>query len=187
MSYRLGVISASLILATCVVQDRAVASTREISAEVQNVLAYKGKGGYPPTQRRLIAQSFEKYWASFLARIPRLSPSEHAWIEQEVKSGSSERLFAIWPRVEYSKYQLVQHATGCVDIFRKLQSHIGSHPAEAYLWVKSLNCHRDADGLARLLRRLDLMQERVDQSFYIAMMSVWVSETIDGILEDILN
>src|SRR5262249_49078119 len=157
---------------SCAYPQTAMASTPEMVSEVQKLWVHKGKGSYPPTQRLLIAQAFEKYWTSFLVRIPRLSPAEQAWIDQEVRSQSSERLNAIWQRTEYAKYSLVNHATRCKDIFRKLQSHIGSESAEAYLWVKSLQCHMNEDAnLARHLQRLNLMQQRYDESFHIALFS----------------
>ena len=166
----------------------AFASTEEIAFSINELLVGKPKGHFNSEQRAAVAKSLEKYWESFLSRIPRLSPSEYSWVEQELKSVSPERSPTIYARTEYSKYQLTQHATDCRNIFQRLSTNVSSPRVETYLWVKSLNCHIDIDSnLAQHLQRLDLILQRYDASFYIAVLPLWASSTINGILEDILN
>jgi hypothetical protein len=171
-------------LCASLVATATCASTLELATAVNKTLKWNTK--VLPSDRRVIADAQSAYWRSFSNRLPRLPPSEKAWLEKEMNAGG-ERLGAVLNRKEFALWSLAMQVDTCLDTYSKLNDTIGSDREwETYFWVKTLNCYRNSEDVSTYLARAGLSNGRYDGSFNIQMLSLRENYIINTIAENVL-
>lgn len=180
----------SFLILKSVALAPAIGSTFELQAAVTRQIWDNGrnKNEYSVEERRQLAQSFLDYWTSFDNRIPRLSPAERQWVEQELNSGSGERLTALFNRREYGIWTLQHHVPDCRKAYTELIPNIGVNPKlEALSWARSVGCYTNRR-LGEDLRLAGLQRnDRVDGPFVMQMFTIWTSAILGGVLGSVLD
>lgn len=165
-------------------QSSARASTLELVAAV-NATMHHSDERLGPEARLAIARALLDYWQSFSSRLPRLSPAENAWVNNEKGSGNGERVTAILGRREGALWVLAQTADACVGIYRSLVQP-GTGQSDTHLWVQSLNCYIVGPDLAKYLEIAGLSNGRYDGPVNVAWFAPWAGYTINNVLESLL-
>ncbi len=118
------------------------AATKELSSAVWNAISMD-ENTPDFDMRRRFAQAIEAYWKDFDARIPRLSPQEREWLEEEIRS-SEKRLLRATESPEFAIWKLNQRMETCLGTIRKVLNAMANEAArqfEMYYWPKMVNCY----------------------------------------------
>ena len=108
--------------------------------------------------RQKLAQAILAYWKDFEKRVPRLSPNESAWLEQEIK-GTGERFERAIGSREFAIRQLNQHSDLCI---RNVEGTIDAQKneerreLEMFFWSRLLNCYDDGKEIENYLESADI-------------------------------
>ena len=93
-----------------------------------------------PRERALFADALHKYCESVLAQVPRNTPKEDQWVENEERDtnlSQQERLNRLYNSVEYIRKDFRHIVTECTVLTIKLMELKKASPvAEALLWVR---------------------------------------------------
>lgn len=145
------------IASTWIAAGSTNAATKELTKAIFAVIPWDENEPDAETRRRF-AVAIEAYWANFNARIPRLSPKEQEWIEEEL-AAQGDRLNRALNSKEYALRFLNRHTDLCLDTIRNV---IGtfetekSRQAEMFYWVKMINCYDGSNVLTIYLDRADI-------------------------------
>jgi hypothetical protein len=93
-----------------------------------------------PSARASFAKALHQYCESVLAQVPRNTPKEDQWVENEERDTSlsqQERLNRLYNSVEYIRKDFTHIVTECTVLTTKLMELKKASPAaEALLWVR---------------------------------------------------
>ncbi|RUV02135.1 hypothetical protein EOB36_10845 [Mesorhizobium sp. M6A.T.Cr.TU.017.01.1.1] len=143
----------------------AFGSTKEIDVTVSKALRLS-QDTLNPGERRELAEVALAYWRNFDSRIPRLSPSETKWIEEELNTQDTSRLTKVVNSKEYALWQLKNLSSNCVDLFEQLPSTVGGDKfVELYMWMKTVSCDATTHGTVQYLQLAGLGDGRFAGSF----------------------
>ena len=155
----------------------AAAGTKELSQEVFKHVNW-GDPYVDRTNRLEIAFALMAYWQNFDARIPRLSPTERSWLEEEISSTETERIGRAIQLPEYGLWSIARHTVECLaSLSGIIETAEAEHDLEMFYWLKMVNCYHDADELQRLLKIAKLSDGRHDGAF-----DTFMNDTFRGVL-----
>jgi hypothetical protein len=163
----------------------ASATTREVVDGVVRVMN-GSSSARDRESRRAMALALNKYWMSFSDRLPRLSPSERAWVQGELDSGGRERLLAVLSRREGALHVLEQTVGSCLKTYGSLTL-VNDPQHETYLWVQSLNCYVNESTTSSYLQIAGLWSGPQDRNFDISLFNYFANFTINRILSTLLQ
>ena len=87
--------------------------------------------------RPVLAKQILTYCNEVLGLLPRNTPREDSWVDDEFKSGNMERIGRVIQSVEAARAQLVSSFNDCKSHSTKLTSLASPQPAaEAVLWTR---------------------------------------------------
>ncbi|MDG4650200.1 hypothetical protein P6F26_17265 [Roseibacterium sp. SDUM158017] len=131
---------------------------QQILQAIQYEISYVPEG-----QRQAVASALRDYWLHFESRVPRLSPSELAWIEGELNA-SGERMARALGTREYSLWTLSQIVASCLERLDQIFLSLGSE-TEMFHWVQLGTCLDEHQRLNQALHHAGLSNGRYDGSF----------------------
>ena len=135
----------------------------------------------PEGQRQAVASALRDYWLHFESRVPRLSPSELAWIDVELNASGECMARALGSR-EYSLWLLNQIVTSCLERLDQIFLSLGSE-TEMFHWVQLGICLDEHQRLNQALQRAGLSNGRSDGSFNLMALDL----AHDAVLQSIKN
>jgi hypothetical protein len=110
-----------------------------------------------PQDRRQLAKLIFAYCDDVLRTLPRNKPSEDSWVEEETKSGVSERMDRVVGSVEVARKFLVDAFSECVSESDKLTKLVTTQPAsEAVLWTRLAMVFSSPSEIGAYAERLSL-------------------------------
>lgn len=130
------------------------AATTELNRAVYEAVSWDNK---KPTRedRSRLADAIEEYWVEFEKRVPRLSPKEREWVEEELKS-QGDRLSRALSSIEYAIWSLNEHSGLCLSTIRSAKNSLQDEelrPTEMFYWLKMVNCYNGTSDLKYYLDR----------------------------------
>lgn len=147
------------------IADPAQASTADLDMAVLRSLRLP-QTSITSSERRDIAQRSLAYWKSFESRVPRNSPADRQWLDEELATTDSTRLTRAVNTPQYALSQLEALSTNCAKVFEKLEAAVGTDRfEEAYLWLKTVQCVGDGSRTARYLQQAGLSDGTYDGPF----------------------
>ena len=144
------------------------ASTKELESAVYKVIPVDGGFYVSLNTRKAYVNAMLVYWNDFNSRVPRLSPSEINWIEQET-SAQGDRLTRVINSHEYALFSLSRDIDNCVSSLVKLNAgyeNSAQAEYEMFLWLGMAKCYSKIDGMMANLQRAVLSDGRFDGAFY---------------------
>lgn len=139
-------------------------------------------------ERRDLAEVTLAYWRNFDSRIPRLSPSETKWIEEELNTQDTSRLTRVVNSKEYALWQLKNLSSNCVDLFEQLPSTVGGDKfVELYMWMKTVSCYATTHGTVQYLQLAGLGDGRYAGSFNLMHASLMLTRIYGVIANSIAS
>lgn len=162
----------------------AMAPTMAFASTEEKLAALTGAVTAPGTEigverRREFIDAGVAYWQDFSSRIPRNSPTEAKWVEDEIASGAYDRISRSAGSPQYALKRLVEIAESCVESHGLLQRHVGGEKSdELYLWLKAVPCY-EGNEVVEHLRRAGLSDGTYDGSFKMATFGM-ISKFITG-------
>lgn len=140
-------------------------------------------GPLPPTKRRQMALGLEAYWKDVADRIPRLSPAEKEWIEEELKTTDMTRLISAMNKREGALHMALDATEFCRNAYSAVVKTVGrGATVEALSWVHSLRCYASTSDLPQHLYRAGLIsQPRNDAEIKMQLFSIWSQVTLRAI------
>jgi hypothetical protein len=140
-----------------------------------------------PDQRTQLVDDMFAYWSSFNQRVPRLSPADTTWVENEMQTTDHGRVRRILSSPQYALRSVVHHVELCLDLLNKLRPAIGGNKAtELYMWLKVSQCYTDTD-LPIYLRRANLSNGEVDGEFKMQSVSIARKGISGSVANSIIN
>ena len=158
----LRMLSFTLVLLTCTASNTAAAQApdmRELYIAAYQAIPEEQHPGVE--QRQSFATAIEALWVGFDMSVPRLSPSEHQWIESETVNILDARWMRAIKSKEYAILRLNEHTDLCLATIRKVLDSYSSEQArdtEMFYWLKMVNCYDGSDNVAAYLDQAELLQ-----------------------------
>ena len=135
----------------------------------------------PTEDRRATALAMQAYWQNFDDRVPNLSPTEEAWVDEEL-AGSSERVNRVLNSREYALWSINQTIDGCLTaIGSVLSSQQSNLEVEMFHWLKVLNCYHQIEDTIIYLERAGLSNGRRDGAFKMQTAGIVESRVVNYI------
>lgn len=158
-----------------------LSATKELENAIHKVLPVNDQPYVTLDLRQEYAGALLDYWQEFSNRIPRLSPAESAWMQEELNS-QGERL----RRAINSREAALQFLSS--DVERCLSSLANLHAVyldgslaetEMFHWVGAVKCYSHIDQMVRYTKKAAISNGRFDGEFYAVGSSL--------IMDDLLN
>jgi hypothetical protein len=173
-------------MATCfaLTSVQSIASTKELESAIFKVITFGGEPYVALNTRKAYVSALLAYWNDFDSRVPRLSPSENDWIEQEL-GAQGERLTRAINSREYALFSLSLDVDNCLSSLEKLNAaYADSAQArfEMFHWLGMAKCYSNMDTIVSNLRRAELSDGRFDGAFYAVGSSVIMDVLLDKVI-----
>ncbi|MDG4900525.1 MULTISPECIES: hypothetical protein [unclassified Mesorhizobium] len=98
-------------------------------------------------RKRIAAASFA-YWQAIDAIVPRPSPAESQWLQQELSTSDGTRLSRALSTPVYALQELSYTTNNCKEISKALEGAAGgAKTLELYLWLKLTQCYAYPDDI----------------------------------------
>lgn len=137
--------------------------------------------------RRKLALSALNYWKSFDSRIPRNSPEDQKWLEEELSVTDMNRINQAVASPQYARMQLTTLSTTCVDLFQNLPNTIGKNQLnEAYFWLKIVQCYAHPNATLNYLRTARVSNGQEDGEISITHFRMLINQVPGKIANSLL-
>lgn len=161
------------------------AGTKDLeSAIFQTTVPFAGDPHVSIDTRREYVAALRRYWQNFNSRVPRLSPSESAWVTEEIGE-QGERLTRALNSKEYALFALALDIDGCLASLDRLDDAY-VNPAQAqtemFHWLGVVRCYHDLDTMIDLLQQAGLSNGKFDGPFYAAGSGLIMRTLLDKII-----
>jgi hypothetical protein len=180
---------AMTIALSMLVGNYASASTFELDKAVISATLPKVED---KNARKALAVALLAYWQNFNSRIPRISPTEEAWLQGEFASKDWGRIQRAEETPEGSLHKLGILSDNCVKAFKEVSNLSGSAALneaattkELYAWLKTLHCYEKDEFILAYLYYGKLSNGKDDGAFslghpwyYRQALSDWVADSI---------
>lgn len=137
----------------------AFSATEEMQFEILRTLP---DDGYVPLEkRREYLNKMINYWEEFEDRIPRLSPAEEAWLDEELENLGKRALRAAGTK-EYALRKVASIVDNCLKQLENVsRTHNAIPPSEReiFSWLGVVLCYGNARELNSYLRQAELLEE----------------------------
>nr|WP_113464965.1 hypothetical protein [Brucella intermedia] len=173
-----------LLIATGV--NAANASNSSLDNQVIQAIQLS-KFNFTADDRIKLARSALTYWKNFDSRIPRNSPEDQKWLEEELSVTDMNRINQAVASPQYARMQLTTLSTTCVDLFQSLPNTIGKNELnEAYFWLKIVQCYAHPDATLNFLRTARLSNGQEDGEISITHFRILINQIPGKIANSLL-
>lgn len=180
---RISMIAALMLIAGVIL---AHASTTSLDNQVIQAVQLSNFT-FTADDRRKLALSALTYWKSFNSRIPRNSPEDQKWLEEELSVTDMNRINQAVASPQYARMQLTTLSTTCVDLFQNLPNTIGKNQLnEAYFWLKIVQCYAHPNATLNYLRTARVSNGQEDGEISITHFRMLINQVPGKIANSLL-
>ena len=161
-----------------------IASTKELGSAIYQAIPFGAEPYVSLDVRKDYVSVLLAYWNDFDSRVPRLSPSESDWIQQELGT-QGERLTRATNSREYAIFSLSLDLDNCVSSLKKLEAAFANPTkaqTEMFLWLGIVKCYSNMHAILSNLQRADLSNGRSDGAFYTVGSSMILDTLLDKVI-----